>query len=666
MRLRALRPLPLATFVATVAVEVVAAVLSWGLEPFYDTVLYAVFSATLVGTGTLVLTRYPRHPIGWLLCVNGMAGVLGDLAQGWGLRAAAEGWPGGVTAEWIQTASWLPTAPVLVLTILLFPDGRLPGRRWRIVVWASVLGVLLAEPGWTLDPDTGGVFVGGRNPFAVTWLPTDLMFGVGFSLTAASLIAALIGLTVRFRGSVAVERQQLKWFAFAGAVLVVVLPVAVVLWISAPVVMPGCGGCRGFALMLPALALTAWAVVIGIAILRYRLYDIDLVISRAIAYVTLTAILAAVFVAAVLLLGTVGGHGSSLVTAAATLAAATVFHLLRQRVQDRLDRRFRRARHDALRSVAAFLDELRAGRAEPEQVTAVLRSAVDDPRLELRFVLQPGEPPVDERGHPVTDVPDDGYERFAVQRAGITLAEVVWPAGTPAQQALVPGVVDAAGLAIEVARLRVELRRRLDEVEASRSRIVAVADEERRRIERDLHDGAQQRLVSIGLALRHAQHQLGPGATDTAGRTLDDAIVQIAEAINELRELAQGLHPALDRGLPRALRELATRVPLPVEVAAATERFPIEIETAAYFVASEGLTNAVKHAGAARVTLRAVRQGGRLVVSVTDDGIGGAAAHNGSGLTGLSDRVAAMGGSLRVDSIPGQGTTLTAEIPCAS
>jgi len=500
------------------------------------------------------------------------------------------------------------------------------------------------------------VFVHGRNPFAVERLPTDLLFGVGFSLVTAAMVASLIASIIRFRRSSAVERQQLKWFAFASVFLVVSLPIAVVLWNSAPVVG-----------VLPPLALTAWPVAIGVAILRYRLYDIDLVISRTVAYVTLTGILGVVFAVAVVLLGTVAGRGSAWATAGATLAAATVFHLLRTRVQDRVDRRFRRARHDALRSVTAFLEALRAGHAEPEDVTAVLRAALGDPRLELRFVLQPDEPPVDEHGQPVADGPGDGYECFAVQRAGVTLAEVVRPAGDAAQRALLPGLVAAAGLAIEMARLRVELRRRLDEVEASRARIVAVADEERRRIERDLHDGAQQRLVSIGLALRHAQHELGPAA-GAAGRTLDEAIVQISEAIDELRELAQGLHPALEAGLRPVLHELATRAPMPVDVTATAERFPPEVETAAYFVVCEGLTNAVKHARAERVALRVAREDGRYVVTVTvtDDGIGGAAPRNGSGLTGLSDRVAAIGGNLRIDSVKGQGTILTAEFPCAS
>ena len=172
-------------------------------------------------------------------------------------------------------------------------------------------------------------------------------------------------------------------------------------------------------------------------------------------------------------------------------------------------------------------------------------------------MLAPGECPVDERSQPVADPPGDGYERLAVRRAGVTLAEVVRPAGTAAQQTLLPDLIDAAGLAIEMARLRVELRRRLDEVQASRARIVAVADEERRRIKRDLHDGAQQRLVSIGLALRHAQHNSDPRPSGPAARWTTRSL-QITEAIDELRELAQGLHPRPStQGCAPALRELA-------------------------------------------------------------------------------------------------------------
>ena len=226
-------------------------------------------------------------------------------------------------------------------------------------------------------------------------------------------------------------------------------------------------------------------------------------------------------------------------------------------------------------------------------------------------------------------------------------------------------MISAAGLAIEIARLRVEVRMQLAEVEASRARIVTVGYEERRRLERDLHDGAQQRLVSIGLALRDVQRQLPP--LTPAAAELDATVAGLTEAINELRVLARGVRPAgLDDGLAAALRELAARSSLPTRVEATEERFEDSLETAAYFVASEALTNAAKHARASEVAVSAVRRNGSLVVIVRDDGIGGAAAGDGSGLLGMSDRVAALGGSVSVDSPRGSGTTVTAELPCAS
>jgi len=224
--------------------------------------------------------------------------------------------------------------------------------------------------------------------------------------------------------------------------------------------------------------------------------------------------------------------------------------------------------------------------------------------------------------------------------------------------------IGAAGLAIEITRLRVELRRRLTEVEASRARIVAAGYEERRRIERDIHDGAQQRLVSIGLALLHAQHELG---VSPVRDTIEGAVQEIGIAIKELRGLAGGVRPTdLQRGLAPALRELAGRTPVRVDVHVSTERYPTDIEAAAYFIVCEAMTNAVKHADARHVALSAERQNGCLVVCVRDDGVGGADMDAGSGLRGLSDRVAAHGGVLRLDSPHGAGTTLTAELPCAS
>jgi signal transduction histidine kinase len=650
-----LRPLSGLLLALTVLAELGSVVLSWGLEPAYDTLLYAVFSCFLAGAGALILGRHPRHVIGWLLLVIGLGNALAaDLAQGWGLRAAAEGWPAGPLGEAIVTASWLPQVPLLVLIVLAFPSDRPPGRRWSLLVTAGAAGALLGTVGWVLSPRAGSEYLAGTNPYAVDGLPTDAMFAVGFTLTVAVMIAAFLATALRFRRSSGVEREQLKWFALSTGALIVVLPPGPMLWDVLPVWR-----------VLVAVALTAWPVAIGLAILRYRLYDVDLVISRTFAYVVLTAVLGAVYAGATVVLGAIAGRDSVWVTAAATLLAAAAFRLLHRRVQDRVDRRFRPARHDALRCVRAFVEELRNDRAEPEQVVGALRSAVGDPGLELRFVLQPDEPPVDERGQPLLE-PDDGRERFAVRRGGITLGLIMWTPPSDEDRALLPTVVDAASLAIEMARLRVELRRRLDEVDESRSRIAAVADEERRRLERDLHDGAQQRLVSIGLALRHAQHQLNadPGA---AKRTLDGAVVEITAAIEELRELAHGLRPSLlQAGLGPALRELASRSPVSVEVSSTGDRYPPEVEAAAYFVACEGLTNAVKHARAGHVQLRVARQNGVLVVSVADDGVGGAAMSRGSGLTGLSDRVAARGGRFQIESTNGSGTTLRAELPCVS
>ena len=330
-----------------------------------------------------------------------------------------------------------------------------------------------------------------------------------------------------------------------------------------------------------------------------------------------------------------------------------------------MDRRFSRARYDARQRIASFLEDLRAGTAAPEEIEPVLREVLGDPRLELSFFLPESELYVDARKRAVSEQPEDGRLRTPVTRAGVPLGMVFHDPIDEERPGMLEEVVEAAGLAIEIARLHVELRRQLDEVEASRARIVSAGYEERRRIERDLHDGAQQRLVSLGLALRHAQRELG--SPEQASRALDGAVKEIAVTIDELRELARGVRPTqLDRGLEPALRELATRAPLRVEVNATGERFADELEAAGYFIASEGLTNAVKHSHAELVRLSAQRSNGNLVISISDDGIGGAVSSVGSGLRGLRDRVEAHGGTLGIESERDRGTTLTAELPCGS
>jgi signal transduction histidine kinase len=450
-----------------------------------------------------------------------------------------------------------------------------------------------------------------------------------------------------------VARQQLKVFGVAAAAVAVTLPVAALLWSRVPLVEA-----------VIVLALCGMPVAASVAILRYRLYEIDLVINRTLVYGALTALLTATYVSSAALIGAGLGQDARLVTAGATLAVALAFRPLRARLQDAVDRRFSRARYDAVRRIAAFLEALRAGAAAPEDIEGVLREVSSDPGLELRYFLPESALYVDASGRPAAATASGAGSTIAIDYGGVPLAVVTFDPAS-GQRELLVRVLDASRLAIEIARLRVELRRQLQEVQLSRSRIIAAGDAERRRVERDLHDGAQSRLVSIGLALRHAQRKLDASPSDV-GRTLDDAVAEITIAIDELRELARGLRPAqLDAGLAAALKELAGRAPLPVVVHATAERFPDALENAAYFIACEGLTNVVKHAHASRVTMTAEHRSGHLILEVVDDGIGGAALNGGTGLTGLSDRIAAQGGTMRIESHDdGSGTTLRAELPC--
>jgi signal transduction histidine kinase len=548
--------------------------------------------------------------------------------------------------------------------LLLFPGGRLISRRWRAAVYlVAIAAVLLLvtdvlRPGPFDDP-----FAMVSNPLGVggTRSAMDAANNVGWALAVVGLGLGAWSLLVRFRRARGVERQQLELVLAVGAVTATVTSLLIFSWFIWP------HGHLQIRMGVMGLCFAAFPVAAGVAIVRHRLYDIDVVVNRTLVYGALTAVLAAAYGLMTLLLGTALGRGSAWTTAGATLAVAVAFRPLRARVQDVVDRRFSRARYEAQRRVSAFMEDLRAGRAAPEAIEALLRELVCDPQLELRFFLPESGLYVDARGLPVRDSPNDLRERTQIKRAGAPVGMVLHQPASPDEPDLLPRLVEAGGLAIEIARLRVELRRQLAEVEASRARIVAAGYEERRRIERDLHDGTQQRLVSIGLAMRHAQHELRDGSPSRARETLDGAVEELSVAIEELRELARGLPPAqLDAGLAPALEELAGRAPLPVEVRATAARLSPGVEAAAYFIACEGLTNAVKHARASKVVLSAAQDNGTLVVSVADDGIGGAQRGVGSGLTGLTDRVVAQGGMLTIASRPGEGTTLTAELPCGS
>ena len=231
---------------------------------------------------------------------------------------------------------------------------------------------------------------------------------------------------------------------------------------------------------------------------------------------------------------------------------------------------------------------------------------------------------------------------------------------------LVKVTVTAAGLALEHSRLQAEVQVQLEQVRASRARIVQAGDAERRRLERDLHDGAQQRLVTLSLALGLARSRAA-GTDPELVALIESAGKEAQEALVELRELARGIHPAVltETGLAGAIQALVERSPVATTITAVPAgRFPAAIEATAYFVVSEALANVAKHAlaGSAQVTIRQLP--GQLLVQVSDDGAGGARPDGGSGLRGLADRVASVGGALRIDSEPGCGTRLEADLPC--
>jgi signal transduction histidine kinase len=631
-------------------------------DPGWETVLVLLVVLPSLSLGLLIALRRPGHRMALPLFANAAVVALAGVAAGYATYAVLEQ-PGALPgAEWAvlwdQDAWPLLFAPVAAIAFL-FPDGHLPSTRWRPVAFGVVATFVLTLAVVSLDSDPfDAPYQAVDNPLpavpGIAWLwPIVLLGGI------ASLVAAVWAVRVRFRRAAGLERLQLKWIAYVSSLI----PVTLLACLAFPLT-----GAHideegaAFAILL-ALMLGGVPAAVGVAVLRYRLYDIDRLINRTLVYGVLTLLLAATYAGAALLLGTALGSGSSWATAGATLLVAAAFRPLRARVQDAVDRRFSRARYDARRRIAAFLEDLRAGHAVPEQIEPLLREVLDDPGLELRFWLPESELYVDAHGIAADDSPGEGRLRTPVTRGGAPVALVLHEPVDEERPQLLAEAVGAAGLALEIVRLRVELRRQLDEVEASRARIVSASYAERRRIERDLHDGAQQRLVYVGLALRHAQKELG----SRSDGPLDEAVTQIARAIEELRELARGVRPhQLDGGLAPALRELAARAPLPVDIEATGERFPEDVEAAAYFIASEGLTNAAKHASASGVRLRAERLNGHLVISVMDDGVGGAAASAGSGLRGLTDRVEAQGGTFRLESVDGRGTTIVAELPCES
>jgi signal transduction histidine kinase len=292
------------------------------------------------------------------------------------------------------------------------------------------------------------------------------------------------------------------------------------------------------------------------------------------------------------------------------------------------------------------------GTTRVEDLQAALMRALGDRSLVLALEPDP--------------VAGPGRAAAPVERDGRRVATLVYDASLDDDPELVEAACAATAVALENQHLHAESRARVAELRASRERIVAAGDAERRRLERNLHDGAQQRLVAIALQLRLLQNRIGDD--ESAERMVIDASDELALSLAELRELARGIHPAvLEHGLPAALDSLASRSTVATTVNCDTpERLPEPVELAAYFVASEALANVAKYSRATHATVRVWRAGSLANIEIADDGVGGADDARGTGLRGLADRVEALDGRLRVASPPGRGTTVSAELPCGS
>jgi signal transduction histidine kinase len=315
-------------------------------------------------------------------------------------------------------------------------------------------------------------------------------------------------------------------------------------------------------------------------------------------------------------------------------------------------------------AVAELMIEL-SGTLVPGALQVALARALHDPSLAIAYWLPDEERFVDAAGADV-ELPtgDDDRAVTMVERTGQRIAALIHDAAVD-DEPLIRSACAAAGLALENVRLQADLRAQLAEVRSSRARIIEATENERRRIERDLHDGTQQRLVSIAMTLGLAEAKAGDQSA--VRELIAESRAAMSSALNELRELSRGIHPGIltDRGLAPALDDLVMRLRMPVEVdVALTERLPARVESTAYYLVSEGLTNVAKYAHATRAHVRVTRENGAALVEISDDGAGGADPAKGTGLRGLRDRVEALGGRFAIASSQGHGTTIRAELPC--
>jgi signal transduction histidine kinase len=653
-----LRGLAWALF-ALAALAVVGGLVLTGIKLADDTlaVASAVSSLAFVPAGLafsivglLVALRRPENPAGWFMLVIGafwsvLTMPLGDVSQ----------------PQWFSNLIWvLPLGLMGTHLLLRLPDGDLPSPRWRWVSRASTLAIVLA--GVALPSDGSGA--GDLQNVAGL---------VGLLLLLGCIIASVASLFVRARRADADERHQLRWIAMGGLTFIGFYALAVVPGLL------GVGWSDGVDDVVNTFGAVAYSAVpigIGIAILKYRLYDIDVVIRKALVFASLAAFFTVVYV---LVVGGVGAVMGSLSTPTLSFAAAALVAIGFQpalararRFADRVVYGKRSTPYEVLAELGERLGETYAADDVLPRIARVLGEGVGADRADVLLLVEDDFRAV--ASWPETATPTGGADlTVEVRHQGELLGAlaVSLPANDPmdpAKERLVTDLAAQAGLVLRNVRLTEELRGRIDDLQAAQKRLVAAQDDERRRLERNIHDGAQQQLVALTVKLRLADTLIERDPS-RAREMLDQLRSDTNDALEDLRDLARGIYPPLlaDKGLRSALEAQARKASLPVEVHATDEidRYPQEIEAAAYFSCLEALQNVAKYAQASGALVRLSDGDGRLRFEVIDDGLGfdPSDVGYGTGLQGIADRLGALAGTLTVTSSVGNGTTVAGTIP---
>jgi signal transduction histidine kinase len=616
--------------------------------------------------GFVLATRRPANRIGWLFLVAGLALGLSRFSDQYGLRAlvAAPGsWPAGRAFAWVSNWIWVIPFAMLAFVFLLFPTGQLRSRRWRPAAWLVggvfaliAVDLLVAAASIWSDP-----FISFSQRGAPPYLTAVVI------LVPAALVVSVAAVVVRFARSSDEERLQLKWFA-AAALLVVATQIPSFVASSVAVT------------VLSNLAFLCLLVAIGIAVLKYRLYEIDIVISKAVLYGSLAVFITAVYAGLVAGVGTLAGNRHNpLLSALAVAVVAVAFQPARQwagRLANRVVYGRRATPYQVLsdfaqriggayanQDVLPQMAQIVAAGTGAQQVVVWLR--VDDElRPEASSDGSPHVAPLPVDGQAMPSLPDSDMGVPVVHQGDLLGAiSIRMPRDEPlrtAGQQLVADVASQAGLVLSNAGLIEDLR-------ASRQRLVTAQDETRRRLERNIHDGAQQDLVALAIKLRLGGVAVADDPAQ-AEQVFGELQADATGALENLRDLARGIYPPLlaDLGLAAALNAQASKSPLPVAVDAdGIGRFGQDTEAAVYFCCLEALQNIAKYANASKARICLQAQNASLRFTISDDGTGYDTRHTprGSGQRNMADRLAALGGRLEIRSAPGQGTTITAHLP---